>query len=73
MEFGYAPGLTEEDMADIKRRHKIVDEIIANRKVNPPTEYFKGERMVGGKFYPPGVSPPESVYDRMLREGKIKF
>ncbi|MBF0135504.1 MAG: hypothetical protein H7833_05585 [Magnetococcus sp. DMHC-1] len=73
MEFGYASGLTEEDMIDIKRHHQMADRIVANRKINPPTEYFKGEEMLGGKFYPPGVTPPETVYDRMLREGKIKF
>ncbi|MBF0178097.1 MAG: hypothetical protein HQL63_14815 [Magnetococcales bacterium] len=73
MEFGYAPGLTEEDMADIKRHHEMADRMVAEQKINPPTEYFKGERFMGGKFYPPGVTPPESFYDRMVREGKIKI
>ncbi|MBF0136753.1 MAG: hypothetical protein H7833_02185 [Magnetococcus sp. DMHC-1] len=73
MKFGLAPGLTEEDMIDIERHHQMADRIVANRKINPPTEYFKGEEMLGGKFYPPGEKVPPSVWEQMKASGEIGY
>ncbi|MBF0425284.1 MAG: hypothetical protein HQL66_05655 [Magnetococcales bacterium] len=73
MQFGTIPNLTDEQKETLKRHNEMADRMIAAQKINPPTEYFKGERFMGGNFYPPGATPPESFYDRMVREGKIKI
>ncbi|MBF0135502.1 MAG: hypothetical protein H7833_05595 [Magnetococcus sp. DMHC-1] len=72
MQFGTIPNLTEEQKENIERHRQMAERIRHNQETNP-AGYFKGEKVMGGTFYPPGVTPPETVYDRMLREGKIKF
>ncbi|MBF0136078.1 MAG: hypothetical protein H7833_14045 [Magnetococcus sp. DMHC-1] len=73
MKFGTAPDLTDEEKQFIARTEKLADRIVANRKINPPTEYFKGEEMLGGKFYPPGVKVPPSVWEQMKASGEIEY
>ncbi|MBF0135506.1 MAG: hypothetical protein H7833_05575 [Magnetococcus sp. DMHC-1] len=72
MKFGDSPNMTEETRQWIESTKPMVERMRKNQETNP-AGYFKGEKVMGGTFYPPGATPPETVYDRMLREGKIKF
>ncbi|MBF0176063.1 MAG: hypothetical protein HQL63_04345 [Magnetococcales bacterium] len=73
MKFGSDPNMNEETRHWIESTKPLVEASRRAQEANPNAGHFKGEKNLGGKFYPPGVTPPETVYDRMLREGKIKF
>ncbi|MBF0135894.1 MAG: hypothetical protein H7833_15500 [Magnetococcus sp. DMHC-1] len=70
----YAPGITEEQMADIQRFHEMADEIFKNQE-DRPAGYFKGDRHAGDgiECFPPGVKPSETPYARLRRIGKIPY
>ncbi|MBF0425282.1 MAG: hypothetical protein HQL66_05645 [Magnetococcales bacterium] len=71
MQFGTIPNLTDEQKETIKRHNEMAERMIAERKANPPTEYFKGERFMGGEFFPPGVKPPLTLWQQMKDAGEV--
>ncbi len=75
MKFGYAPGLTEEQMATIREHEKLAREMIAKRDGHPPTRYFRDDPHAGDGvvIWDPSEPRPESLYDQMRRTGEIPY
>ncbi|MBF0425280.1 MAG: hypothetical protein HQL66_05635 [Magnetococcales bacterium] len=71
MKFGYAPDLTEEEIADLERRHRLVDEMIVRQEDDLLPEFFKKENMDGVRIYPPGVKPPLTLWQQMKDAGEV--
>ncbi|MBF0136524.1 MAG: hypothetical protein H7833_02005 [Magnetococcus sp. DMHC-1] len=72
MKFGPDPNMTEETRQWIESTRPIIDRILQNQETNP-AGYFKGEKTLGGKFYPPGVKPPPTLWEQMKASGEIEY